>query len=56
MTAPIQYDEMGSDNIGNNNPEQILNDQEKDLGVIVDDELKFHMHTSSAIKMADQML
>ena len=51
---------------GNNNPKQCytLNEhiletssQEKDLGAIVDNELKFHVHTASAIKkMANRML
>ena len=29
---------------------------ERDLGVIVDDELKFHMHTATATKKANQIL
>ena len=31
-------------------------DQEKDLGVIVDDNLKFHVHTAAAAKKGNQML
>ena len=31
-------------------------DSEKDLGVIMDSELKFHIHTSSAIKKANKIL
>ena len=31
-------------------------DQEKDLGVIVDDTLKFHVHTAAAAKKGNQML
>ena len=31
-------------------------DFEKDLGVIMDSELKFHIHTSSAIKKANKIL
>ena len=30
--------------------------QEKDLGVIVDDQLKFHEHTTVAAKKANQIL
>ena len=30
--------------------------QEKDLGVIVDDQLKFHEHTTVTVKMANQIL
>ena len=30
--------------------------QEKDLGVIVDDQLKFHEHTAVAAKKANQIL
>jgi hypothetical protein len=50
---------------GNNNPLQnyVLNNQslessknEKDLGVIIDDELKYHVHTSHATKKANQIL
>ena len=50
---------------GNNNPKRCYtlnghiletSSQEKDLGVIVDNELKFHVHTASAIKKANQML
>ena len=31
-------------------------DQEKDLGVIIDDTLKFHGHTAAALKKGNQML
>ena len=31
-------------------------DQEKDLGVIIDDTLKFHVHTAAAAKKGNQML
>ena len=50
---------------GHNNPlkEYILNGQvlertgaEKDLGVMVDDKLKFHIHTAFAVKKANRML
>ena len=50
---------------GYNNPKlpYVLNDQEldmttseKDLGVMVDDELKFHVHTAAATKKANQIL
>ena len=50
---------------GYNNPkrEYTLNGQvlesteaEKDLGVMVDDKLKFHIHTAFAVKKANQML
>ena len=50
---------------GHNNPKRkyVLNGQEleatraeKDLGVMVDDNLKFHIHTASAAKKANQML
>ncbi len=30
--------------------------QEKDLGVIVDDQLKFHTHTSTAVNKSNQIL
>ncbi len=30
--------------------------QEKDLGVIVDDQLKFHNHTSTAVNKSNQIL
>ena len=33
-----------------------ISSQEKDLGIIVDNELKFHAHTVSAIKTANRML
>ena len=50
---------------GENNPEYyyVLNnhvleksDQEKDLGVIIDKNLKFHAHTAAAVKIANQVL
>ena len=50
---------------GHNNPllSYALNGQtldkissEKDLGVMVDDQLKFHMHTAAATKKANQIL
>ena len=50
---------------GKTNPQQCyilngrtleINSQEKDLGIIVDNELKFHVHTASAIKTANRML
>ena len=31
-------------------------DEEKDLGVIVDNELKFHKHTAAAVKKANMKL
>ena len=51
--------------IGNNNPchQYTMNgkklakvDEEKDLGVIIDSELKFHKHTAAAIKKANMKL
>ena len=51
--------------IGNNNPchPYVMNgskletvDEEKDLGVIVDSELKFHKHTAAAVKKANMKL
>ena len=30
--------------------------EEKDLGILIDDKLKFHMHTSSVIKKANSIL
>ena len=50
---------------GENNPEYyyVLNnhvleksEQEKDLGVIIDENLKFHAHTAAAVKIANQVL
>ena len=50
---------------GNHNPQQsyVLNNHtlestrnEKDLGVIIDGELKYHVHTSHATKKANQVL
>ena len=45
-----------------NKPEHyyVLNDhvleQEKDLGVIIDNSLKFHSHMAAAVKKANQVL
>ena len=33
-----------------------ITDQEKDLGVMIDEELKFHVHTAAAAKKGNQML
>ena len=33
-----------------------ISDNEKDLGVIIDDKLKFHIHTATATKKANQIL
>ena len=50
---------------GHNNPNKVYHlggqeleviDSEKDLGVMVDDKLKFHVHTAYATKKANQML
>ena len=33
-----------------------ISDNEKDLGVIINDKLKFHIHTATATKKANQIL
>ena len=40
--------------INGQQPEQV--NEEKDLGVLIDDELKFHKHTAAAIKKANGIL
>ena len=62
---PFNANKCKAMHLGNNNPNftYYLNNHplemtrnEKDLGVIIDDSLKFHEHTASAVKKANQIL
>ena len=65
MAASIQRKKCKAMHFGNKNPMHTytLNGQqldsitsEKDLGVMVDNKLKFHVHTAAVTKKANQML
>ena len=63
MATAIQRNEMQGNALWTREPETFIQDhsletttQEKDLGVIIDDTLKFHEHTAAAAKKANQVL
>ena len=62
---PFNANKCKAMHLGNNNPNFTyyldnhpleMTRNEKDLGVIIDDSLKFHEHTASAVKKANQIL